>query len=96
MTAYVILDITVHDPTRYEDYKAVAAPTLVPYGGRYLVRGGAVETLEGDWQPKRLVVLEFPDVERAKAWLDSDEYRPARSLRHSVASAQAIVVPGVG
>jgi uncharacterized protein (DUF1330 family) len=96
MTAYVILDITVHDPVRYEDYKALAAPTLAPYGGRYLVRGGAVETLEGGWQPKRLVVLEFPDVERAKAWLNSEEYRPARALRQATASAQAIVVPGVG
>ena len=60
-----------------------------------IVRGGAVETLEGDWHPQRLVILEFPDVERAKAWLNSDEYRQARALRHATATSQMIVVPGV-
>jgi len=96
MPAYVILDITVHDPVRYEDYKLLAAPTVAAYGGRYLVRGGAVEKLEGDWQPKRLVVLEFPDAERARTWLDSADYGPARAIRQSIATTHAILVPGVG
>jgi uncharacterized protein (DUF1330 family) len=95
MSVYIILDIDVHDPVRYEEYKVLAAPSLAPYGGRYLVRGGAVETLEGAWQPKRVVVLEFDDVERARAWLNSEEYRPARAIRQAVATTQSILVPGV-
>ncbi|MCC6187622.1 MAG: DUF1330 domain-containing protein [Anaerolineales bacterium] len=95
MPAYILVDINVHDPARYEDYKALAGPTVPAYDGKYLVRGGAVETLEGDWRPQRLVILEFPSVERAKAWLNSDEYRQARALRHAAAASQMIVVAGV-
>jgi uncharacterized protein (DUF1330 family) len=95
MTAYVIVDIAVHDPVRYEDYKTMAGPTVGLYGGRYVARGGAVETLEGQWHPSRLVILEFPDAERAKAWLNSPEYAEARALRHATAATQMIVVQGV-
>jgi uncharacterized protein (DUF1330 family) len=65
------------------------------YGGRYVARGGAAETLEGQWSPKRLVILEFPSVEQAKAWLNSAEYAPARELRHRYATSNMIVVEGV-
>lgn len=95
MPAYVVVDITVHDPVGYEEYKKLAPPAVAAYGGKYLARGGAVETLEGDWSPKRLVILEFPTVERAKQWLNSEEYRAARALRHKTATTQMIVVEGV-
>ena len=66
MTAYVIFDINVHDPIRYEEYKKLAFPTVGLYGGRYIARGGRTETLEGDWSPSRLVILLFESIEQAK------------------------------
>ena len=94
MSAYVIVDIEVIDPVRYEEYKELAAPTVAAYGGRYVVRGGATETLEGDWVPKRLVVLEFESVEQAKAWWSSPEYAPAKALRQETAHTQMVVAAG--
>jgi uncharacterized protein (DUF1330 family) len=96
MSAYVIVDITVTDPDRYEEYKRLAPEPVSLYGGRYLARGLPAETLEGDWAPARLVILEFESVERAKAWLDSPEYHDARQIRHEAARSQMIVVPGAG
>lgn len=95
MPAFVIVDIDVHDPVRYEEYKKLAAPTVTAYGGKYIVRGGTAETLEGDWLPKRLVVLEFPTVDQAKAWLNSSEYSPVRKIRHATATSRMVVVEGV-
>jgi uncharacterized protein (DUF1330 family) len=95
MPAYTIFDITVHDPERYEDYKKLAPPAIAAYGGKYLVRGGQLDVLEGDWNPSRIVVLEFPTAEQAKAWIDSPEYREARALRHATATTTAILVEGV-
>lgn len=95
MSAYVVLDIEVTDPAGYEDYKKLAPPALALYGGKYLARGGKVETLEGDWNPSRLVILEFPSVEQAKAWINSPEYAPARELRHKYAINRTVVVEGV-
>ena len=95
MPAYVIVDITVTDPAGYEEYKKLAPPAVAAYGGKYLARGGRVETLEGDWAPTRLVILEFESVERAKQWLESPEYRPARQLRRRTATGTMIVVEGV-
>lgn len=94
MAAYVIVDIEVTDPARYEEYKSLAAPTIGLHGGRYIVRGGAVTTLEGDWRPTRMVVLEFPTVEQAKAWWDAPDYRHARSIRQEAARTRMIVVEG--
>ncbi len=94
MAAYVIVDIEVTNPTGYEDYKNLAAPTVAQYGGKYIARGGKTETLEGDWNPQRLVILEFPTMERAKEWLNSPEYRPACELRHKYAKSKMIVVQG--
>ncbi len=94
MTAYVIFDIEVTDPANYEGYKQLAAPTVALYGGKYVVRGGYTETLEGAWQPKRIVVLQFENVERAKAWINSPEYSEARALRHKHSISKAIVVEG--
>ena len=94
MSAYVIVDIEVIDAVRYEEYKKLAAPTVTAYGGRYVVRGGATETLEGDWVPKRFVVLEFESVEQAKTWWSSPEYAPAKALRQETAKTQMVVAEG--
>ena len=94
MPAYVVVEVEVNDPVRYENYKAMVPPSLEAYGGRFLVRGGKVETLEGDWSPKRFVMVEFPSVERARAWWASEEYAEAKALRQATASTQMIVVAG--
>lgn len=95
MPAYVIVQVDVHDAAVYERYKALAPASIAAYGGRYIARGGQTEALEGEWQPCRVVILEFDDVARAKAWLESPEYRAARALRHAAASTQMIVVEGL-
>ena len=95
MPALIIVDIEVLDPVRYEDYKRLASDTIAAHGGRYLVRGGKSEVLDGEWQPRRLVVLEFDSMERAKAWRDSPEYAEAKKVRDRCARANMIVVEGV-
>jgi uncharacterized protein (DUF1330 family) len=95
MSAYVILDIKVTDPLVYEEYKKLSPAAVAAYGGRFLARGGTIETLEGDWAPQRLVVLEFESAARAKQWLDSPEYSQAKKIRHQAALTQTIVVDGV-
>jgi uncharacterized protein (DUF1330 family) len=95
MPAYVIADVTIEDPERYPDYVRQVPATLEPYGGRFIVRGGALETAEGGWQPQRLVVIEFPSLEQAKAWYESPEYRPARQLRWDTSKARIVFVEGV-
>jgi uncharacterized protein (DUF1330 family) len=92
MAAYVIVDIEVTDPETYQKYIEVAPATIEAYGGRYIVRGGAAEKLEGDWDPRRVVVLEFESLERAKAWWASDEYAEPKKLRQSASNANMIVV----
>ena len=95
MAAYIIVNVTINDPSRYEEYKQLAAPTVEAYGGRYIVRGGATTTLEGDGQPGRVVVLEFPDSARAKEWWGSQEYAPAKAIRQAIATTDMVVVDGV-
>jgi uncharacterized protein (DUF1330 family) len=95
MTAFVILDIEVKEPLGYENYKRLAAPSLEPYGGKYVVRGGKTENLEGDWSPTRIVMILFESAEKGKAWINSPEYSEARALRHKYAISKAIVVEGV-
>jgi uncharacterized protein (DUF1330 family) len=94
MSAYIIVDVDVHDPARYEEYKQKAASSITAFGGRYLVRGGAVTKLEGDWTPGRFVVLEFPSVARAKEWWNSDLYRPIKAIRHATARSKMILIEG--
>ncbi|MBK8618280.1 MAG: DUF1330 domain-containing protein [Anaerolineales bacterium] len=94
MTAYVIVDIEVLDPEGYKEYVKLAPEAVKLYGGKYIARGGPNETLEGDWQAKRLVILEFPSVEQAKNWVNSPEYAPARALRHQYARTNMVVVEG--
>ena len=95
MSAYVVVEVEVQDKERYETYKRLVPPSLAVYGGRFLVRGGEVENLEGEWSPKRFVMVEFPSVERAKAWWASPEYAEAKALRQATARTQMIVVEGV-
>ena len=95
MSALVIVDIEVTDPVRYEDYKRLASASIAAHGGRYLVRGGRSEVLDGTWTPRRLVVLEFDSVEQAKAWRESPEYAEAKQVRESCARSNMVVVEGV-
>ena len=94
MPAYIVVEVEVEDPVRYEDYKKMVPPSLAAYGGRFLVRGGKVGNLEGEWAPKRLVIAEFPSVDQAKAWWSSPEYAEAKALRQATAKTQMIVVEG--
>ncbi len=95
MSAYVIVDIEIRDPEMYARYSAVVSATVEQYGGSYLVIGGKPETLEGDWLPKRVVVLEFPSVAQAKKWWSSEEYREPKALRLASTDSKMIVVEGV-
>ena len=94
MAAYLIVQVEVHDPVRYEAYKKMVPPSLEKYGGRFLVRGGRTHTLEGAWAPKRFVMVEFPTVEQAKAWWASPEYAAAKALRQATADSIMIVAEG--
>ena len=96
MAVYVIADVAIEDFTQYEDYKRQTPSSITAYGGKFIVRGGATEILEGDWQPGRIVVLEFPTVARAKEWWASEMYAPAKALRQRIAKTSMIVVEGVG
>jgi uncharacterized protein (DUF1330 family) len=95
MSAYVLVDADVTDPARYEEYRKLAPAAIAKYGGRYLVRGGATKVLEGAWQPKRVVVLEFPDVAAAQRFYDSPEYGAARDTRAGAATMNIVVVEGL-
>jgi len=95
MPAYVIVEIEVTDPVGYEEYKGQAAASVHAKGGKYIVRGGKTEVLEGDWQPKRIVILEFPSMDRAKEWLNCEEYRDPRKMRHRTATTNMVLVEGV-
>jgi len=94
MPAYVVVEIEVTDPVKYEKYKQLAPPSIQKYGGRYLVRGGEVQALEGKWLPTRFVILQFDSVDQAKAWWNSPEYREAKLLRQASARTAMICVPG--
>lgn len=94
MPAYVIVDVEVTNPDQYEAYKKLTPASLVAYGGKFIVRGGQVETLEGGWNPGRIVVLEFPSYDSARRWYDSKEYSQARAVRRDAAQARIIVADG--
>jgi len=93
--AYVVTEIVVTDPERYEAYKQMVAPSLAAYGGTFLVRGGAIETLEGTWSPKRFVIVEFSSAAQAKAWWSSPQYAEAKALRQATARTQMILAEGI-
>jgi uncharacterized protein (DUF1330 family) len=95
VAAYVIVDLTVTDLPTMEEYRKRVPATLAAYGGRFLVRGGAHQTVEGDWKPNRLVVLEFPTMDQAKRWYSSEEYREPLAMRLRAGRADMVMVEGV-
>jgi uncharacterized protein (DUF1330 family) len=95
MAAYVIAEITVTDPEGYEPYKALAEESIHAHGGRYLVRGGTVDSLEGAPADARIVVLEFPDLDTARAWYRSDEYQAAARVRQGTSTGRLFLAEGL-
>lgn len=95
MSVYMIVDIEVHDPAAYERYKAGVPPLVHRHGGEYLVRGGPLRVFEGDWNPARLVLLRFPTMDAAEAFLDDPDYRPLKALRQCSTRSKMVVVEGV-
>lgn len=95
MPAYLVVEIAVQDQRTYERYKQLAPASIATYGGRYLARGGRTETLEGTWTPPRLVILEFPTLEQARAWWASPEYAPAKALRQASATTKMLLIEGL-
>lgn len=96
MKTYVIVDVKITDPILYESYKKLTPGSLVPFGGKFVARGGACETMEGEWQPGRIVILEFPTKQQAKDWWSSAEYAPAKAIRQAASQSKMILVEGVG
>ncbi len=95
MPAYIIVDVQINDPVEYETYKKLTPASIIPYGGKFIVRGGKTESLEGDWNFGRIVVLEFPDTDQAKSWWNSSEYTPAKKIRQNSATTNMILVEGI-
>lgn len=95
MAAYLIVNVDVQDPVRYQDYIKAVPPTLAAFGGRFLVRGGRAERLEGSFEPKRMVVIEFADADTARAWWNSDDYAAPKALRQATAVTDLVIVEGV-
>ena len=95
MAAYVIADVTVTDPAGYEDYRRRVPATIEKYGGRFIARGGTIEVLEGDWKPSRLVIIEFPTAEEARAWWNSPEYAAARAIRQATSEGTLLILQGL-
>ena len=96
MSAYIIADIQVSDPVAYDDYRPLAAASIARFGGRFIVRGGKVDLLEGEPQPERIVVIEFPDVDTARRWYQSEEYQTALKIRQAASSGRVLLVEGAG
>ncbi|HEX5093945.1 MAG TPA: DUF1330 domain-containing protein [Burkholderiales bacterium] len=95
MAAYAIAEVEVTDPAQFEAYRKLVPGTIEKYGGRYLARGGAVDGKEGGWNPKRLVILEFPSMEAARRWYGSPEYAPVLAMRLKSARTRLVLVEGL-
>ena len=95
MAAYLIAEVEITDSKAYEEYRKIVPATIAQYGGRYLVRGGAVETKEGGWTPSRVVVLEFDSLDQARKWYHSPEYAPALAIRTRAGKSKVILVEGI-
>jgi len=92
MSAYVVVDLDVMDPEPYAEYRRLAPPTMKPFGGRYLARGGEVTVLEGPWTPRRMVILEFPDADAARAWYASEAYQKIAPIRQATTDTRMLVI----
>ncbi|HET9270193.1 MAG TPA: DUF1330 domain-containing protein [Vicinamibacterales bacterium] len=95
MAAYVIADIEITDPAAYEDYRRRVPDVIARYGGKYIVRGGKVEPLEGGWSPKRVAVVEFPSMEQALKFYRSPEYAPLIAIRQKASRGKLVIVEGL-
>ena len=95
MAAYVIVEVTITDKELYEVYKKLTPAAIEAFDGKFVVRGGESESLEGDWNPERVVVLEFPNVDRAKEWWSSEQYAVAKAIRQKAGITRMLVVEGV-
>ncbi len=95
MAAYLIVDVDIHNPEAYEGYKKLTPAAIAAYDGKFIVRGGETEVLEGDWKPNRIVVLEFPDADKARAFWHSEEYAAPKLIRQENAATNMILVNGV-
>jgi uncharacterized protein (DUF1330 family) len=96
MSAYIIADIQVTDPVAYADYRPLAAASVARFGGRFIVRGGKVDLLEGEPQPERIVAIEFPDADTARRWYQSEEYQTALKIRQAASRGRVLLVEGAG
>ncbi|PKN85252.1 MAG: DUF1330 domain-containing protein [Chloroflexi bacterium HGW-Chloroflexi-8] len=94
MTAFVVVEIQIIDPENYEMVKKLTPPIVAQYGGKYLARGGETLTLEGQWNPKRLVIIEFDSMDQAKAWWNSNEYTPVKQMRQQFAITNMVLTEG--
>ncbi len=95
MPAYVLIELTVLDPEEMEEYKKRAPEAVAAFDGKFIVRGGAITTLEGVWEPERIVLIQFPSVERAKEWWNSEQYAEVKAIRHRAAKAEMILLEGL-
>ena len=95
MAAYVIADVEVTDPELFAEYRGLVEPIVKAFGGRYLARGGETQVVEGDRIPNRSVIIEFPSMEQARAWHESEEYGPVKDMRVRSANSQVMIVDGV-
>ena len=94
MAAYVIVDMTVKDTVKIEEYRRLAGASIAAHGGKFLIRGGGIEILDGDWSPQRVVLIEFPGMEQARRWRSSADYEKAREIRDRAATTRMILVEG--
>ena len=95
MAAYIIADLEIHDLEAMQPYIPAVPPIVRKHGGEYLVRGGKAENIEGDWRPGRMVVIKFPDLQSARAFVDDPEYAPWKALRQKSGHTDGIIVEGV-
>ncbi len=95
MTAYVVAEIEILNPAGYKDYTTTVPATIAKYGGRFLVRGGKSEVLEGEWPERRRVILEFPSLDAAKRWWNSPDYEKPKALRRAHSNGRLLLLEGV-
>lgn len=95
MSAYLIAEVEITDPAAYEEYRKQVPAIIAKYGGKYLVRGGKVESKEGGWTPQRFVILEFPSMEQARKFYDSGEYSPVLAIRKKASKSKLMLVEGL-
>jgi uncharacterized protein (DUF1330 family) len=95
MTAYVVAEIEILNPAGYKEYTTTVPATIAKYGGRFLVRGGTVEVLEGDWPERRRVIIEFPSLDAAKRWWNSPDYQKPKAMRRANSNGRLLLLDGV-